>query len=162
MEISYIICERYKYSPQSTLGRIYTQEPFCDREYFSYSLEDTVRSHGIKVYGHTAISENLLGYYLAKTYSPKYERKTLQLYTNPIDLSLEAGGIRFTGVRNHGGNKHQDTEACPLTAYNLVENDSGDFMIQGRSDRELMAWYDKEIAKGREVRWVVINLKQEK
>lgn len=162
MEISYIIDERYKYSPQSTLGRIFTKEPFSARDYFSYSLEDTVRAYGIKVSEDTAMPENLLGYKIIKSWSPKYSRYVLLIYTNDIDFSLEAGGIRFTGIRNHGGNRHQDTAGCPLTGFNLIETKDKDFIIQGRSDRELMEWYDKEIAKGREVRWVVINLKQEK
>lgn len=162
-EISYIISKRYKYSPLSTLGRVFLQEPFSEPDCFSYLLEDTVRAEGIKVFGFTAVPENLLGYKVAKTWSPKYKREMLLIYTNDEDMSLEAGGIRFTGVRNHGGNTHKDTNACFLTAYNLMTPDeNGDFRIRGRSDKDLMEWYDKEIAKGHEVRWVVMNLKQKK
>jgi hypothetical protein len=162
MSTSYIICRRHGYAPQSTLGKIaLTNDEYRDK-FFSHSLEDTVRAIGIKVKKHTAICENLLGYKVRKTWSNRFKRFTLQLFTEDKDLSLKAGGIYFTGVRNHGGNTHKNTEGCPLTAYNLAGQDvNGDYRIQGRSDLDLMDWYDAEIAKGNEVRWVVINLKQE-
>jgi len=161
-EISYIISTRVSYSNQSTLGRItltndeYKNKPFC------YSLEDTVRADGIKVYAGTAIPSNLLGYKVKKTYSNRFKRETLQLYTeDDLSLYFDFGSdkqIKFTGVRVHGGNTHKDTEGCPLVAYNLIQGDKKkDFEIQGRADNELMNWHDIEVKKGREVRWVVIN-----
>ena len=164
--ISYIICERTAYSPQSTLGRIkltnneYKNKPFC------YSLEDTVRAKGIKVYSCTALPENLLGYKVKKTYSPRFKRFTLQLYTeDDLSINYDFGGdknIKFDNVRVHGGNRHEDTEGCPLIAHNLIQGDrKKDFVIQGNAEVELMAWYDIEIEKGNEVRWVIINKPQE-
>lgn len=161
--ISYIICTRISYAPQSTLSRItLTNDEHQDRK-FCFCLEDTVRKEGIKVCGSTAIPDNLLGYKIAKTYSPRFKRDTLQLYNVSEDLSVDYDfgndkHIHFEGVRVHGGNKHEDTEGCPLVAYDLIQaNNKKDFIIQSRADNELMAWYDIEIAKGREVRWVVIN-----
>lgn len=162
MGTSYIIDIRYAYTAQSTLGEILLTNDEYKNKYFSYSLEDTVRAVGVKVKEHTAIPENLLGYKIAKTLSPKFNRYTLQLYTDDSDLSLKSGGVRFTGIRNHGGNDHEDTAGCPVTAYNLADKDEGgNYVIYNRSDLDLMDWYDNEIAKGREVKWVVINLKQE-
>lgn len=159
--ISYIIETRCAYGPQSSLGKITLTNEERKNIFHSYSLADTVRPKGIKVYGATAIPENLLGYKVKKTYSNRFKRLTLQIYTEEGDLSLKANGISFTGVRNHGGNDHEDTEGCPLTAYNLLGVDeNGDFIVQGRSDLDLILWFDREIEKDQEVRWVVINLDQ--
>lgn len=67
-----------------------------------YTLEDTLRPKGIKVYGETAIPEGL--YKLNVSYSPRFGKEMVEVLDVPY----------FTGVRIHGGNTAADTLGCPL------------------------------------------------
>lgn len=67
-----------------------------------YMLEDVVRD-GPKVYGKTAIPPG--AYEVKWTLSNRFKKHTLQIMDVP----------GFAGIRIHAGNKHEDTEGCPLT-----------------------------------------------
>ena len=87
-----------------TIGKL-----FVNDEYICDTLEDVVRSEGIKVYGETAIPCGV--YEIVLTMSPRF-KKVL-----PLLLDVP----HFEGVRIHTGNTEKDTEGCILVGYNKVK-----------------------------------------
>lgn len=100
-----------------TLGRL-----LANGEHFCHVLEDTLRPRGVKVAGVTAIPAGLYRVTLEK--SPKFKRIMPTILRVP----------NFEGIRIHGGNRPEDTEGCPLVAFNR----SG-LVIHGTAERELTA-----------------------
>lgn len=98
-----------------TLGQL-----LANGEHFCHVLEDTLRPHGVKVAGVTAIPAGLYRVTLEK--SPKFKRI----------IPTILGVPNFEGVRMHGGNRPEDTEGCPLVAFNR----SG-LVIQGTAEADL-------------------------
>ena len=127
-----ITIDRVGKGENTTFGNVYVNgKKFC------YSLEDTVRTGEEKIYGRTAIPA---AQYMGKiTYSPTFGRDTIQVYNEP-DMSIEADGKSFQGVRIHGGNTHEDTLGCPLVAYYIAQepvNGVGDYKIFGTAEKML-------------------------
>ena len=92
------------------LGNKYTiGKLFINDEYICDTLEDVVRSEGIKVYGETAIPYGV--YEIVLTMSPRFKKV----------LPLLLGVSHFEGVRIHTGNTEKDTEGCILVGYNKVK-----------------------------------------
>ncbi len=145
---SELLLVRDKYSPQTTLGKFYV-----NGEYFSETLEDTVRATGIKVIHHTAIPQGR--YQLLITRSSRFKRDMI-LISNQKDLSLINNGIRFTGIRIHGGNTHENTSGCILVARNRVN----DKTIQGTQEKALTAKV-LELSKTGQVYLTIINQSQQ-
>ena len=85
---------------------------------------------GIKVIHHTAIPSGR--YRLTVTRSNRFKRDMILIH-NQKDLSLINNGIRFTGIRIHGGNTHENTSGCILVAKNRVN----DYTIQGTQEKAL-------------------------
>jgi hypothetical protein len=86
------------------------------------TIEDVGRPGGIKIPKETCIPEGL---YKAKiTYSPKFKRNMILLYTNPQNYACELENIVFTGIRVHRGSTTDHTEGCPLYQgdLNALEN----------------------------------------
>ena len=81
-------------------------------EFICFTLEDVPRAYGIKVAGKTALPAGR--YTVTITPSNRFKRPMCLLYTNPKDLACEMGGIRFEGIRIHGGNTSENTEGCIL------------------------------------------------
>lgn len=102
---------RTEFTPESTIG-----EMTVDGEFQCYTLEDTVREDGIKIYGETAIPAGT--YRVDLTHSPRF-KKVL-----PLLVDVE----NFTGVRIHPGNTSGDTEGCILVGLTK----SQDFIGQSR------------------------------
>lgn len=145
----YIRHDRYLYTTRTTIGKLYlpqTVAPFC------FILEDTVRAFGIKIPKETAIPEDL--YKVAITYSPKFKRLMPILHTES-DHTIKSHGIGFEGIRIHGGNRHSDSEGCPLIAFNYIN----DHTIQGSAEKALTAKIQEYLLKGN-VFWKVTNLPQ--
>jgi hypothetical protein len=95
---------------RATIGEL-----LVDSEFFCYTLEDEVRPDGVKVHGETAIP---IGEYTVElTYSSRFEREMPLIY-NTKDKAVSRAGVRFDGVRFHGGNDAGDTHGCPLVAFN--------------------------------------------
>jgi hypothetical protein len=88
--------------------------------HFCHVLEDQLRAEGVKVKGRTAIPAGL--YRVRLTWSPRFGRITPQILDVP----------QFEGVRMHGGNDPDDTEGCPLVAFNRVG-----LKIQGTAEAAL-------------------------
>ena len=84
-------------------------------------------------------------------YSNKYEKDMIQLYNNPSDLSVEKNGVRFEGIRVHGGNTVEDSEGCPLVAKNF----NGNAKIWQSISTELTEEIKAYIARGYSVKWVI-------
>ena len=138
-----IIHKREEFFDDATVGHV-----IIDGKEFCWTLEDAVRDE--KVHGQTAIPYGV--YDVEITYSPRFKRDTIQLFNTP-DKAVEGNGMRFTGVRVHGGNTVDDTEGCPLVAYNRT----GERTIQGRADREIENIVREWISNGDEVKWEIIK-----
>lgn len=91
----------------STIG-----EFFIDDKFICFVLEDFVRPEGEKVFAKTAIP---YGKYKVKTTFSNHFKKMMPLIYNQNDLTVrDSKGCVYGGVRIHGGNKAEDTEACLL------------------------------------------------
>lgn len=134
---SHIDIIRDSYTARSTIGKLYTAG-----EYFSYTLEDTVRASGIKVPGETAIPAGT--YKWQVTHSSRFKRDMICIYTEDNGYELKSQDISFKGLRIHGGNTHENTEGCPLVAKNYINENT----IQGTMEKELTAWAKKVGGKG--------------
>jgi len=80
-----------------THGRLYV-----DGKFQAYTLEDTVREHGVKVQGETAIPPGC--YRVVLQDSGRFGPDCLTLLDVP----------NFTYIRIHAGNSEKDTEGCLL------------------------------------------------
>ena len=110
------------FTDNSTIGELYVgMEKVC------YTLEDTVRQEGLKVYGRTAIPSGR--YEVVLNYSNRFQ-KFLPLLLNVPN---------FEGVRLHCGNKPEDTAGCILVGKTKNE-DQPDYIFESRAAfTELMA-----------------------
>jgi|TARA_B110000046_G_scaffold137244_1_gene143536 hypothetical protein len=140
---------RETYTAQTTIGKLY-----IDDKYFCYTLEDTVRAPGIKVKGETAIPEG--DYEVIVTMSGRFKRM-MPLILSKGKSGISNGGISFSGVRFHGGNKHADTHGCPLVAKNKLNNNT----IQGTMEKPLTATLEEAIRNGDKIYLNVINKSQD-
>ena len=115
-----------------------------------YALEDVARPVGVKIAGKTCIPEGV--YDVTITYSNKYGKDMIQLSNKP-DMSVEKNGVRFTGIRVHGGNDIDDTEGCPLVAKNF----DGDSKIWQSISKATTDDVKALIAAGYAVKWVITS-----
>jgi len=120
-------------------------ELFTDGKFFGYSLEDEFRADGVKVYGKTAIPA--IEYDVLVNWSNHFKREMVLLYNMP-DLSVQHEGVRFDGIRVHGGNNSKDTYGCVLVAGN-----SDGVKIWGTQEKQLTALVKAKIAEGFKVKW---------
>ncbi len=147
METKFIDHFRDDFHPQSTLGYISLEgKKFC------YTLEDTLRPYGVKVYEHTGLPENPQGYKVGIRRSNKFKRDVLVLYTEKDGITLTHYGISFKYAYIHGGNSHKDTEGCVLVAFNKHGN-----KIQGTAEKALFKIVKKWIDAGHDVYWRTFN-----
>jgi hypothetical protein len=138
------------YSDTTTSGQL-----FINDEYFCETLEDTARAYGVKIPRKTCIPA---GKYQVKIdFSNRFQRYMALLYTNSTDLSCEHNGIRFTGVRIHGGNTHENTEGCVLAASKRHSIER----ISGTMEAPLLARIKNALDTGEKVVVDVINGRQE-
>ncbi len=110
-------------------------------EFYGYTLEDTVRPIGKKIYGKTAIYDG--HYSLSIKYSNKYKENRVFLNNVPL----------FSGVQIHGGNSPEDTEGCILAAKHLVNNGT---QIQGSLKDDII----EKVSKSDHAFIEIINLNQ--
>ena len=146
------IHDRYLYTTRTTIGRLHL--PSQDGvSLFCYTLEDTVRAYGIKVPKETAIPEDL--YKVTISMSKRFKRLMPMLYTENNKYEILSHGIRFVGIRTHGGVSHLHTEGCPLVAFNYIN----DHTIQGSAEKSLTEKIQGYLLKGN-VFWKITNLPQ--
>ena len=101
-----------------TLGQL-----SIEGKHFCWTLEDTVRPAGRKIYGDTAIPAGT--YEVKITRSARFKKDMLQIMNVP----------GFEGVRIHGGNRPQDTEGCVLVGF---ERDTDYGIIRQSASTELL------------------------
>jgi hypothetical protein len=93
----FIQVKRTDYSDKATIGELYV-----DGVFECYTLEDVVRSDGVKIFGETAIPPGT--YAVGMTWSKRFGRIMPQIMDVP----------GFEGIRIHPGNSDKDTEGCIL------------------------------------------------
>lgn len=137
-----ILIERHTFNPSNTIGTLYLNgKETC------FTLEDTARAEGVKIKAQTCIPEGV--YDFVVTPSPRFQRNMVLIYNRP-GYALENKGIRFEGIRIHGGNTEEHTEGCPLVAYNVSHAQE---KIWGTAEKEITEWAIAQGGKG----WVVIK-----
>lgn len=141
-----IITTLRKYEQKHTDGRT-----FVNGEFFGHSLEDVGRPHGVKIAKETCIPEGT--YKVAISYSPSFKRDMLILYNVDDDHSIERHGVRFTGIRSHGGNDVSHTAGCPMNAKHSDKKGK----ISGSLEKPLFYQVKQAIDSGEEVRWIFIE-----
>jgi hypothetical protein len=113
---------REHYEGLTTLGKM--TRP--DGSHYCYVLEDVVRAYGIKDKKMTAIpaTEGDDLYYLRVLPSGRYGTAVTVFTDMQGDVPvLNYGGVSFTYIRCHGGNKHEHSEGCLLVNKNCdVDN----------------------------------------
>lgn len=120
-----ILTERFLYSARTSVGKVYfeyikdyVQNPLViAKEYFCYSLEDTCRPSGIKVYGETALPGGLICD--VSLFENEHFGKTLILHTEPDGRTIKFGNLTWTDDLFHNGVTFAHTEACVLVGANL-------------------------------------------
>lgn len=115
---------------------------------FCWVLEDVGRPAGVKIPGGTCIPEGV--YHVIVNESPRFGKEMLML-VNQADGSIYRLGVRFTGVRPHGGNDVDDTDGCPLCAYHSDNNGK----VWDRASDDLFNQLAPRIKAGEEVLWVI-------
>lgn len=96
---------RKDYSATHTIGEMY-----CDTLFLGYTLEDTVRAHGVKIPHETAIAAGR--YRVRMTWSNRFKKVMPELMSVPM----------FAGIRIHGGNTEANTEGCILLGSKRTED----------------------------------------
>ncbi len=109
-----IVVRRFEYSDRYTIGRMYIND---STEQECYTLEDTVRAPGVKIFGETAIPAGT--YNVTIDFSPHFNRNMPHILNVPD----------FEGVRIHSGNDDADTEGCILVGQTWT---GGDFIGSAR------------------------------
>lgn len=139
------------YFSRSTIGELLTEN-----KHFGITLEDTVRPHGIKVYGETAIPENMgsEGYKIGIHQSPTFG-KVLIIYTEKDKVTLSYKGISFKYTYFHGLNNHLQTLGCVGIAKNQNKE-----KIYGSLRKELEDLVFPWIEAGDDVRLFIENFPQ--
>ena len=149
----YVIHKRDFYSANSTFGKISLHY----RAFFCYTLEDTVRPAGVKVFSHTAIPENREGYNVGIRYSNKFKRDVIVLDTEGDNKTIKKDDVKFEYIYAHAGNRHRDSKGCILVAQNRNLEDN---VIYQSAEKELFSEINKWIEAGHIVKWIIINEKQ--
>lgn len=121
-----IVTQIRKYKKDRTISRIY-----LNGGYFCYALEDAGRPVGVKINGETCIPEGT--YDITINYSNRFQRKMILLH-NKKDHSVDRHGVRFTGIRVHGGNDICNTSGCVLAAHYTDEH-----KVWGSAESDLLS-----------------------
>jgi hypothetical protein len=103
-----ILLKRTYTDKDRTLGLL-----FVDTVVECFTVEDTVRAKGVKVYAKTAISAGR--YEVVITFSNRFKKLM------PLLLKVP----NFEGVRIHAGNTELDTEGCLIVGQELLPNNAG-------------------------------------
>ena len=135
------------YQKDHTDGDVYV-----NGEYFGNSLEDAGRPPGVKIQDETCIPE---GRYQVKiTASPAFRRNMLVLFDTPYDHSINRHGVRFTGIRVHGGNNIDHTSGCVIVAK---KSDSKG-KVSESLERELALLVQAALDDNQLVYWVISEI----
>ena len=140
------IVQKRKYYQNYTESELFVPELNKD----IWVLEDIVRPAGIKFPGETCIPECIMR--VSISHSTRFKRE-MMLLSNQSDFSVEKAGVRFTGIRPHGGNKIDDTHGCPLCNYHTDHKGSQ----WGRASDEIIKVVKQWLADGEDVFWIITS-----
>ena len=140
------------YFSRSTIGEL-----LVEGKEFGVTLEDTCRPYGVKLFGETAIPENMSsdGYKVGIHNSPTFG-KVLIIYTEDDKITLKHGGISFKYTYFHGLNSHEETQGCIGIAKNQIRD-----KVQGSLRKQLEALVFPWIESGDDVRLFIENFPQQ-
>jgi len=162
MKIFTILTERYHYTAQTSIGKMYfeyikdyVQKPLVTaKEYFGYTLEDTARPDNVKVMEETCLPGGLECD--VSLYESEHYKKTIIFHTEDDKRTIIYKLLKWVACLAHGGNDHGDTAGCVLVAENLVNWNK----IQGSLKEELREIIEQKIAEGYTIKARFINLTQ--
>jgi len=139
-----IITTLRTYEKNHTDGRV-----FVNGDLFGQSLEDAGRPPGVKIPAETCIPEG--AYKVSISYSPAFKRNMLILYNVDDDHSVDRVGVKFTGIRMHGGNNIEHTAGCLMVARNSDKKGK----IWSSLEGILFDLVKAALDDGQEVIWVI-------
>jgi len=114
---------------------------------YCYVLEDVGRPHGVKIDAETCIPE---GHYKAViTRSTRFQKDMILLY-NTEEKTVERFGVRFTGIRVHGGNNIHHTAGCPLVGFRKAQG-----KVYNSASDELREKVQIAIDAGETIDWII-------
>lgn len=124
-KILWIVIERYLYTARSTVGRMYfeyikdyVQQPLVTaKDYFCYTLEDTVRPSNIKVFAETGLPGGLEC--KVKLFENDHYKQTIIFYTEVDGMTIKIGELTWVGCLAHNGAGFEHTEGCVLVGATL-------------------------------------------
>jgi hypothetical protein len=129
---------RFEFKETHTIGKLYIND-----RYVCYTLEDTVRTPGIKIPSITSIPSGI--YKVVIDFSNRFKKKMLHILNVPM----------FEGIRIHSGNKSDDTEGCIIVGMSW---NGGDWV--GSSKEALGQVYascSRALESGEEVTLEIVN-----
>lgn len=122
---------------------------YANGNFVCYGLEDIGRPAGVKIAKETCIPE---GCYIAEvTYSPAFKREMVILYNIKDDHSIERHGVRFTGIRQHGGNNVEHSAGCGIVA----KHTNRDGRVWESMEAEITKLVKNSQEAGEKVFWVI-------
>lgn len=139
-----IVIIREWFFKDSTIGSL-----FINGKFFCYTLEDSARAAGVKVKFNSAIPAGV--YSCRLTYSPKFKKEMPIIYNRPGDR-IELNGVRFDGVRIHGGNDNTQTDGCILVGFKKTTD--GRIYNSASSDIKITI---QKLFKGLEFNLIIVN-----
>lgn len=125
-----------------------------------YTLEDKLRGYGEKIPGQTCYPATYeKPYNITVSFSNRFKKEMPIIYTENDKQTLISNGVKFIGVRCHGGTDIKDTDGCTLCAYNRVDADNDGIKdeLYGRASDDLTILIKKLEAKGFECKLFVFN-----
>lgn len=141
-KVKFIIHIR-EYENDHTEGNLFVED-----DWFCHVLEDVGRPDGVKIVAETCIPEGIYNVEISR--STRF-KKDMLLLSNTSEKTVVRKGVRFTGVRAHGGNTVDNTEGCPLLNFNTDERGKQ----WGRASDDLLTKVRGWIDSGYEVKWVI-------
>jgi len=167
-KIFLLLIERYFYTARTSIGRLYFQyaQNFVQfplvigKEYFCFTLEDTVRPSNIKVYGNTCLPGGLecsVGLFENDHY-----KKTIIFYTETDKETILVPPLKWAGCLAHNGIDYSQTEGCVLVGsklYPAMTPDKEPTILTGMKDA-LRLRVDKALKEGYTIKAKFVNLNQ--
>jgi len=170
-----LLIERYLYTARTTIGRLYLQyvhdfistPTVIEKQFFCYTLEDTVRPDNIKVYAETALPGGLEC--SVSLFENAHYGKTLILHTEADKRTVKINNLQWTDCLFHNGVTFEHTMGCVLVGKQLVPPVYRDMIcikeptLIGGMKEDLRKKVDEMIAQGyTEIKAKFVNLPQVK
>jgi len=168
-----LFIERYLYTARTTIGRLYLQyvrdfvsQPLVvEKQFFCYTLEDTVRPNNIKVYAETALPGGLEC--SVSLFENAHYGKTLILHTEPDKQTIKINNLVWVGCLFHNGGNFEHTMGCVLVGRQLIPPVYRDMIciqepiLAGGMKDDLRKKVDEMIVQGyTEIKAKFVNLNQ--